>query len=85
MPMPQTVERRIFDFVSRTPGCHLEQLVFSCPDLPWNQLFLAIDRMSRSGALRLYQAAPGEYMLSLPNAGLAASMPGAVQDVALAR
>ncbi len=74
MLMPETVESRVLDFVARTPNCPLDQLVFSCPDLSWNQLFLAIDHMSRRGELRLHLAAPGKYMLSVPDAGLAARM-----------
>jgi len=69
MARPPTVEDRILAFVSSSPGCLLEQVVCSCADLQWHQVFLAIDRMSRSGELRLHLDAPGKYALRLPERG----------------
>lgn len=33
--------------------CLLEDVVGLCPDLRWNQVFLAVDQLSRSGHVRL--------------------------------
>jgi hypothetical protein len=57
---------RIVEFVSRHPGCLLEDVVMHCPDLTWNQVFLAVDSLSRCGKLHLKQKGPGLYSLSLP-------------------
>lgn len=73
MVMPCTLERRILRVVAQRPGCPLDQLMRACPDLQWNQLFGAVDRMSRSGELRLFLEAPGDYRLRLPDASPVAS------------
>jgi len=70
MVTPCTVESRIISFVSRWPGCHLEELLLACPDLQWNELFGTVDRMSRKGELRLHLEGPGNYTLRLPDADL---------------
>lgn len=33
--------------------CSLEEVVSLCPELTWNQVFLAIDDLSRSGQIRV--------------------------------
>ncbi|MDF0676030.1 MAG: hypothetical protein P0120_17110 [Nitrospira sp.] len=33
--------------------CSMEELVTLCPELTWNQAFLAIDYLSRSGQIRV--------------------------------
>lgn len=33
--------------------CPLEEIVDLCPDLTWNQVFLAIDHLSRAGQVRM--------------------------------
>ncbi len=33
--------------------CPLEEVVGLCPDLTWNQVFLAIDYLSRTGQVRV--------------------------------
>jgi hypothetical protein len=33
--------------------CSMEELVDLCPELTWNQAFLAIDYLSRSGQVRV--------------------------------
>jgi hypothetical protein len=33
--------------------CPLEEIVDLCPDVTWNQVFLAIDHLSRSGQIRV--------------------------------
>jgi len=34
-------------------GCSMEEVVNLCPELTWNQVFLAIDDLSRSGQIRV--------------------------------
>ena len=33
--------------------CSMEELVTLCPELTWNQVFLAIDYLSRAGEIRV--------------------------------
>ncbi len=65
MPLYTTVEDQIIDIVCRTPACGLEDLVHRCPNLTWNQLFLAVDHLSRTGEVRLVPAKGGGYIVSL--------------------
>lgn len=57
-----TVER-ILDVIRRTGGCEIEDLLKECPDLTWNQVFLALDRLSRDGRVRLMRKGRGEYVV----------------------
>ncbi len=67
MPHQNGIAHRIMEIVLRCPGCLLEEVAFQCPDLTWNQVFLAVDRLSRSGELRLTPKEPGVYSLRLSN------------------
>jgi hypothetical protein len=49
----QSVEQRIQDIVSRSPGCSLDDIIQACPDFSWNQIFGEIDTLTRGGALIL--------------------------------
>jgi hypothetical protein len=55
------VNEKIMQVVFRSPGCFLEEVVLECPDLTWNQVFCELDRMSRSGEVRLTAKGPGLY------------------------
>ena len=60
-----TVEDQVIDIVRRTHGCELEDLARRCPNLTWNQVFLAVDHLSRTGKVRLVHAREGGYIVSL--------------------
>ena len=36
-----------------TPGCTLEELVRTCSEFTWNQIFFEVDQLSRSGELHM--------------------------------
>lgn len=57
-----TVEQ-ILNVIRRTRGCEIEDLLKECPDLTWNQVFLALDRLSRDGRVRLMRKGRGEYVI----------------------
>jgi hypothetical protein len=45
---------RVYDALERLgTDCPLEEVVGLCPDLTWNQVFLAIDYLSRTGEIRV--------------------------------
>lgn len=51
--------------VAQGVGCSFEELIGACPGLTWNQIFLAVDRLSRKGRVRLSQDKPGVYRVRL--------------------
>ena len=64
-----TLADQILQTVRCTPECTLEEfledLVQRNPDLSWAQIFLEIDRLSRSGQLRLTARGVGSYTIKL--------------------
>ena len=51
----------MIDIVHRARACDLEEITRQCPNLPWNQVFLAVDGLSRSGELILVSRGRGLY------------------------
>jgi hypothetical protein len=62
-----TVADRILAAVHSAPGCQLDELVLSIPELTWNQVFLEVDRLSRTGQVRMTTMGKGTYTIWLPN------------------
>ncbi|MBU6433618.1 MAG: hypothetical protein KGS09_10720 [Nitrospirae bacterium] len=60
------IDARILDTVSRQSGCYFDDLCRACPDLTWNQIFLAVDRVSRRNQVQLTLNEKGRYRLALP-------------------
>lgn len=58
--------RTILDVFSSVQKCDLDMLVQACPTLTWNQVFSEVDRLSRSGQLRLNYLGQGQYSIELP-------------------
>ncbi|MBM4123629.1 MAG: hypothetical protein FJ246_01525 [Nitrospira sp.] len=56
-----SVADRIMEAASRRPGYLLEDLLLDCPDLTWSQVFMEVDRLSRTGQLSLRQEGRGRY------------------------
>lgn len=52
------------EVILRSPGGQLEEVVLECPGLTWNQVFCELDRMSRTGQVRLTMKGPGLYAVS---------------------
>ena len=48
-----TVSERILDAVHCAPGCQLDDLVLSLPELTWNQILLEVDRLDRRWQVRV--------------------------------
>jgi hypothetical protein len=46
--------------------CDLDALARACPQFTWNQIFLEVDRLSRTGELYLTLSGPCHYAVSLP-------------------
>ena len=63
-------DHRVLEVIVRSPGNTLDDIVLECSDLTWSQVFLAIDRLSREGALTLTPKGHGLYTIRLSNQGL---------------
>lgn len=62
---PTDVRRHIFDALRRKRECELEELVLDCSAYTWNQVFLEVDRLSRTGEVRLVPRKAGVYAVCL--------------------
>ena len=60
------IRTHILDAVRRRYECDLEELVRACSSYTWNQVFLEVDRLSRTGEVRLVAKHPGGYAVRLP-------------------
>ena len=67
MTQHPTVEDQVIDIVRRVHVCDLEEVVRQCAGLTWNQVFLAIDRLSRRGEVRLVPRGRGMYTVAFPH------------------
>jgi hypothetical protein len=56
--------KTIVETVSRFPNLDLENVLEACSDLTWNQVFLELDRLSRSGRVVLHQIGRGRYSVA---------------------
>lgn len=53
------VADQILEAVKVHPECALDELILSLPGLSWFEIFHEVDRLSRSGQLRLSQSSLG--------------------------
>ena len=68
MTVPSATTTAILNLIARSSGCNLEDIVFNCRGLTWNQVFLEVDRLSRNGQVCLIQHRPGDYIVTPPTA-----------------
>jgi hypothetical protein len=62
-----TTEDQVIDILHRNHACDLEEVTRQCPNLTWSQVFLAVDRMSRRGEIRLMARGRGMYTVAFPH------------------
>jgi hypothetical protein len=65
MTQHTTADDQVIDVMLHTRTCDLEEVTRQCPNLTWNQVFLAVDRLSRSGEIMLVPRGRGTYTLTL--------------------
>lgn len=65
MQPPSTTDHPMLEVIIRSPGAMVDDVVFQCPDLTWNRIFLAIDRLSREGTLTLIPKGGGQYAVQV--------------------
>jgi hypothetical protein len=75
MSQLRTVADRILDAVHCAPGCQVDDLVLSVPELTWNQVLLEVARLSRTGQVRVTALRKGTYTIKLPNKETSTRLP----------
>lgn len=65
MTRASTAEGQVIDIVQSLAMCDLEEVIRRCPTLAWGQVFLAIDRLSRTGQIRLIAMKAGRYSVTV--------------------
>jgi hypothetical protein len=60
------IEDAIVETLRRSGPCCLDDIVTSLPNSSWEEVFDAVDRMSRNGRLLLHQRGYSAYQVSLP-------------------
>jgi hypothetical protein len=61
MATAQDLSVTLVELLKQSPECDVEELMTYCPQATWNQVFLALDQLSRSGQVILRQQGPGRY------------------------
>ena len=67
MAQHTTVEDQVIDIMHRAHACDFEEVTRQCPNLTWNQVFLAVDHLSRNGELMLMPRGRGTYTVTFPH------------------
>lgn len=62
---PCEIESALFGELQRKGPCTLEDLVRALPAYSWNQVFAAVDRLSREGKLILRHPTRFDYLVSI--------------------
>lgn len=57
--------------------CSMEEVVNLCPELTWNQAFLAIDYLSRAGQIRVTLDGDKTYRVQIHHSATVAASPAA--------
>ena len=53
MSQQKPITDRILEFLRSSPECAFEALVIRCPEFTWNELYLEVARLSRTGQLTI--------------------------------
>lgn len=65
MATDQTVRETILIVVRKTPGVTLDELIRRCPEFTWDQVFVEVDRLTRSGELHMKKCDRFGYTLTV--------------------
>ena len=65
MAQAYSIESAIRQQLARVGTCSLDDLAAQLPGYSWAQVFSAVDRLTREGALSLTHPGPFHYLLSL--------------------
>ncbi len=65
MPTLDAIERLITQALEDGGDCTLDMLAYQLRTCSWNQVFMAVDALSRKGTITLRPQARSEYLVSL--------------------
>jgi hypothetical protein len=65
----EDVESAILETLERRGPCSLEELYQTLSDYSWNQVFTAVDRLSRNGRLLICRPGRFDYQVSIGMSG----------------
>ena len=66
---PSEIAQVVLQKLEQRGHCTMEELIHNLPDYSWNQVFTAVDRLSREGALMVqYSSRVDLYLLSAAQA-----------------
>ena len=66
MSPPGRLTLQILDALAEVGECDMEGLVQKCAPYTWNVVFFEVDRLTRTGQIRLSYRENGLYAVSLP-------------------
>jgi hypothetical protein len=64
-PNQTDLRKRVLGIVRKQKMCDLDELILECMPNNWTNVFLEVDRLSRSGELRVLHRKAGEYTVTL--------------------
>jgi hypothetical protein len=67
MAQHTAVDDQVIAILYKADACDLEEVTRACTNLTWNQVFLAVDRLSRSGEIMLVPRGRGTYTVTFPH------------------
>jgi hypothetical protein len=65
-PRRSDIRLKILEILQRHEAYDMEKLVEVCPSFTWNQVFLEVDHLSRTGEVRLMSKEAGVYTVTRP-------------------
>jgi len=68
MPDQHQVEHQVIEVIIRSPGAVLDDIVFECSNLTWNQVFVTIDKLSREGMIKMSPKGLSQYAMHIRTA-----------------
>ena len=80
MATRMTCRESILTALQTMSTCELDELVNLCPGFTWNEIFLELDQLSRSGEVRITQHGRSGYSLTVLSSPVPRSA-GPSQDV----
>ena len=64
MTQDKPVTKKLLQVVDLKPECEFDELIAACPEYTWNQIFLAVDELSRTGRISLREKRRGAYVVT---------------------
>lgn len=71
MTCAREIEKNVLQDLEQRGPCSIEEMVKRLPGYTWNQVFAAVDRLSRDAKVALRHPSPFEYQISIAQAGKA--------------